>query len=100
MKNALEEVIDSLHDGLLTKSGARFCACEQCRDDAIAHALNKARPRYVGSATLGAAVTRVNLDSDQARAELSVLVLDAMRRVNENPRHGPDGFVPSGGGAT
>ncbi len=100
MKNALEEVIDSLHDGLRSRSGARFCSCSKCRDDVIAHALNKARPRYVGSATLGAAVTRVNLDTDQARAELSVLVLDAMRRVDENPRHGPEGFVPTGGGAT
>ena len=44
-------------------------------------AMNQAHPRYVVGDPLGAAVTRVALDRRQLRAELSVIVLDAMRRV-------------------
>jgi hypothetical protein len=99
MKNALEEVIGTLADQIRTKSGEEYCACTDCKDDVITATLNKARPRYVSGGTIGAAVTRVNLSSDQARAELAVLVLEAMKRVKVNPRHGPDGFVQPGGGA-
>ena len=100
MKNALEEVIGTLADQVRKTTGAEYCACADCKDDVITATLNKARPRYVSGGTIGAAVTRVNLSSDQARAEISVLVLEAMRRVKANPRHGPEGFVKPGGGAT
>jgi hypothetical protein len=99
MKNALEEFVGELYEQLLG-ARAEFCACEQCRDDALAHALNHARPRYLGGSRVGAAVTRVALTQAPARAELSVLVLDAMNRVRANPRHGPEGFLRPEGGAT
>lgn len=99
MKNALEEFVAELYAQLLV-AHADFCACAQCRDDALAHALNHARPRYLGGSRVGAAVTRVSLTQAPARAELSVLVLDAMQRVRANPRHGPDAFQrPEGNGA-
>jgi hypothetical protein len=41
-------------------------------------------------------VTRVALTRDQAQAEVAVLVLEAMRRVQRNPRHGPEAFVAQG----
>jgi hypothetical protein len=44
------------------------------------------------------AVTSVDLQRDQTRAELMVAVLDAMRRVTNNPRH-PAGGAKRGGGA-
>jgi competence protein ComFB len=93
MKNALEELVLEVYRQLRTKH-PEFCSCERCHDDVIAQALNKARPRYIGGSPIGAAVTRVSLASDQARAEVSVLVFDAMRRVNQNPRHGPADYVP------
>jgi hypothetical protein len=43
-------------------------------------------------------VTSVDLQRDQTRAELMVAVLDAMRRVANNPRH-PIGDAKRGGGA-
>ena len=97
MKNALEELVLDVYQQLM-KRHAEFCSCERCHDDVIAQALNKARPRYIGGSPLGAAVTRVSLSGDQARAEISVLVFEAMRRVNQNPRHGPDDYVPLGAG--
>jgi competence protein ComFB len=98
MKNALEETVNAVYGELLQKHAADFCSCAQCRDDVIVHALNHARPRYIGT-PIGAAVTRVNLSHNQARAEIAVLVYDAMKRVHANPRHGPGQSSTAGGGA-
>ena len=97
MKNVLEELVLEVYGQLRTRQ-SEFCSCLRCHDDVIAHALNKARPRYVGGSPIGAAVTRVSLAGDSARAEIAVLVFDAMRRVNQNPRHGPEDYVPLGVG--
>lgn len=86
MKNALEEIADEVFEQLRVRD-AGFCPCPQCRDDAITHALNKIRPRYISGSPLGSAVTRVSLAHHQARAEMMVVLLDAMRRVQEHPRH-------------
>jgi len=86
MTNALEEAIRATYDGLAA-SHAEFCACQQCKDDVLTLALNHARPRYVTSNTLGAALTRVALSQDAAKAELAVIVFGAMRKVAEDPRH-------------
>jgi hypothetical protein len=99
MRNALEEVVDEVYDQLL-RTHAEFCACSKCRDDALAHALNQARPKYLGGSVIGAAVTRAAITQGPAKAELSVLVFEAMRRVQANRRHGPEEFVSlDGGGA-
>jgi competence protein ComFB len=97
MQNVLEEVVASLVDELRAERRG-VCACAQCRDDTITLALNHVRPRYVsGSPAVGAAVTRVDLGRDQARAQLVVVVLDAIARVANNPRH-PLGAPPDRGG--
>ena len=96
MKNLLEESVVEVFSRLRDME-AGYCHCRQCRDDVILHALNKARPRYISGSPLGSAVTRVALTQEQARAEIAVLVLEAMRRVQRNPRHGPEGFVLPGG---
>lgn len=87
MKNALEGPLRSLYADL-RESNPQFCACPQCQDDVMALALNNTRPRYVsGNPPLGEVVTGVQLSHDQARAELTVLLYDAMRRVAASPRH-------------
>jgi competence protein ComFB len=86
MTNALEEAIRTTYNGLIA-SNASFCACQQCRDDVMTLALNHARPRYVTSNTLGAAVTRVALSQDASKAELAVIVYGAMKKIAEDPRH-------------
>jgi competence protein ComFB len=98
MKNVLEELVLEVYRQLKARH-PEFCTCERCQDDVTAQALNKARPRYIGGSPIGAAVTRVSLAGDQAKAEIAVLVFDAMRRVQQNPRHGPEDYVPLGGGA-
>lgn len=98
MQNVLEE---SVHEVFfrLRELEAGYCHCAKCQDDVITHALNHARPRYISGNGVGSAVTRVALTRDQAQAEVAVLVLEAMRRVQRNPRHGPEAFVTAQGGA-
>lgn len=102
MKNLLEGAVKEVYDELRSRGsplgGATFCACEHCEEDVMAFALNHLRPRYAGGTLEGVAVTSVDLQRDQTRAELMVAVLDAMRRVSNNPRH-PIGDVKRGGSA-
>jgi len=86
MLNALEEAVRETYDALRSADPS-FCGCQRCRDDVMTLVLNQARPRYVVGDPLGAAVTRVALERRQQRAELSVIVLDAMRRVAQAPHH-------------
>lgn len=89
MINALEEAVEQMYDSLLG-SDAKFCHCQRCRDDSIALALNHARPRYVTGTRMGNALTRVELSQESARAEIVVLVFNAMRQVAQAPRHDRD----------
>jgi competence protein ComFB len=89
MINALEQSVADVYASLL-ETHAEFCRCPRCHDDVIALALNHARPRYVTGTRMGNALTRVELSQDSARAEVTVLVFDAMRRVAESPRHDRD----------
>ena len=97
MKNLLEGAVKEVYDELRSHD-ATFCGCAHCEEDVLAFALNHLRPRYAGGTREGVAVTSVDLQRDQTRAELMVAVLDAMRRVSNNPRH-PVGDTKRGGGA-
>jgi competence protein ComFB len=85
--NALEEAVGQAYDELRPVH-PELCGCDRCRADVMTYALNQARPRYVVGDALGSAVTRVTLSRDQAKAELAVIVLDAMIRVARKPHHG------------
>ena len=97
MKNLLEGAVKEIYDDLRSRD-ATFCGCAQCEDDALSFALNHLRHRYAGGTREGVSVTSVDLQRDQTRAELMVAVLDAMRRVSNNPRH-PVGDAKRRGGA-
>lgn len=87
MKNALEGPLRSIYADL-RRTNPQFCSCAQCQDDVMTLALNNTKPRYVsGNPPLGEVVTGVQLSLDQAKAELTVLLFDAMRRVAASPRH-------------
>ncbi|HEX5177970.1 MAG TPA: late competence development ComFB family protein [Gemmatimonadaceae bacterium] len=86
MKNLLEGTVVALYDELRVQN-PELCDCDNCRTDVIAFALNAARPRYSGGTDVGQALISVDLQRDQTRAALAVIVLDAMQRVAANPRH-------------
>jgi competence protein ComFB len=91
MRSPLERAVRDVHANLAA-THTEFCACEQCADDVVALVMNQTRPRYTTTG-LGWAVEAADLDTDQVRAELSVLVFEAMHRVAEQPRHGPSEIV-------
>lgn len=91
MRSPLERAVRAVHASL-TERHTEFCACEQCADDVVAMVMNQIRPRYTTTG-LGYAVEAADLDTDQVRAQLSVLVFEAMNRVAEQPRHAPSETV-------
>jgi competence protein ComFB len=93
MRSPLERVVRDVHASL-TERHTEFCACEQCADDVVALVMNQTKPRYTTTG-LGWAVEAADLDTDQVRAQLSVLVFEAMHRVAEQPRHAPSEAVTS-----
>jgi competence protein ComFB len=64
-----------------------FCDCDMCRDDVLVYALNRLSPRYVTQRT-GEVLTQLSLGTDQPKADISVIILDALRRVHADPRSG------------
>ena len=88
MKNLLEDTVVGIYDDLVAKMPA-VCDCASCKEDALAYVLNKTRPRYSGGTDTGMALIALDLQKDQTRAQLAVVVLDAIKRVAANPRHPP-----------
>jgi competence protein ComFB len=85
MKNLVESVVREIH-GELKLQHRQFCTCAQCADDVVALVLNHSQPRYATTDT-GTALANLEMWADESRAELAVLVLDAMERVAREPRH-------------
>lgn len=92
MKNLLEDLVAREYQRLRP---ADFCRCAQCRDDVVVFALNRLPPRYV-AATEGEVIANVALHRDQPIADISVVLVEAFRRVAAAPRAGHAG-APSGG---
>ncbi len=92
MKNLLEELVAQEYERLRP---ADFCGCAQCRDDVVVFALNRLPPRYVAG-NEGEVIAHVALYRDQPIADVSMVLVEAFRRVASAPRPGHAG-VRSGG---
>jgi competence protein ComFB len=86
MRNITEEVVAREFERIQTTVES-FCGCEQCRDDVMVYALNRLKPHYVTSRE-GQVITNIELESEQERSEVSVVLMAGFRRVQGNPRHG------------
>lgn len=84
MKNLLENAIQEVFTGLVAREPS-FCGCPQCREDVLAYALNKLRPRYTTGGDLGVALAKLDLGTDGARATIAVTLMEGIRRVGGNP---------------
>ncbi|MFQ5703114.1 MAG: late competence development ComFB family protein [Gemmatimonadales bacterium] len=69
-----------------------FCTCSMCRDDVMVYALNRLPPRYVAQAT-GEVISNVVMGADQPKTDVSVLLLEGMRKVKARPREGHENQV-------
>lgn len=92
MKNVLEDLVVREYERLRPPG---FCGCQQCRDDVIVFALNRLPPRYV-AAWPGEVIAGVELQQDQGRADVSVALMEAFRRVASAPRPGHSSGKPGG----
>jgi competence protein ComFB len=91
MKNLLENALRESYADLRDRY-PEYCGCERCRADVMAYALNKIRPRYTGGGDLGVALANLDLQRDDARATIAVILLEGMRRVGINPHREQDGL--------
>jgi competence protein ComFB len=86
IKNLVEDHVTAAYATLRPHFPA-FCGCELCRDDVLTFALNRLPPRYV-SRREGSVVTEVDLEKEQSRAAIEVVVMEALRKVSVAPRCG------------
>ncbi|HYF40583.1 MAG TPA: late competence development ComFB family protein [Gemmatimonadales bacterium] len=86
IKNLVEDHVTSAYETLRPHFPA-FCGCDLCREDVLTFALNRIPPRYVSSRE-GSVVTEVNLEKEQSRAAIDVVVMEAMRKISVAPRCG------------
>ena len=86
IRNLVEEHVIAAYDSLRPHFPA-FCGCDTCRGDALVYALNRLPARYVASLE-GSVLTEINLDRNQVRAQIDVMMVEAIRRVALVPRCG------------
>lgn len=82
--NLVEEHVLEAYDGLKAHFPA-FCGCDTCRADVLVYALNRLPARYVASRE-GTVLTEINLDRNQVRTQIDVVLMEAFRRVAIAPR--------------
>ena len=86
MTNVVLDVVRREYDKLRPQF-PKFCGCDICRSDVLVYALNRLPPHYV-STPQGEVITELELQSDQERAKLDVVLLEGLRRVAMSPRCG------------
>lgn len=62
-----------------------FCGCDLCRADVLVYALNRLPARYVASRE-GTVITELDLDRQQTRARIDVVVMEGLRQVSARRR--------------
>jgi competence protein ComFB len=83
--NIVEKIVWDNIDVVL-KRNPEACGCDRCRADMAAYALNKIRPRYVVTEK-GAVMARALSLETGFQIELLVVLTEAMKMINANPRH-------------
>ncbi len=92
IKNLVEEHVLAAYD-VLKAHVPNFCGCPVCRGDVLVYALNRVPARYVATRE-GSVVTELNLEKDQTRALIDVMMLEGFRKVSMAPRCGRKPAVP------
>lgn len=85
LKNFMEDVVIQILDEILTEK-KDFCNCERCRLDIMAIALNHLPPKYTVTEE-GEVFTKIQLLSQQFRADAMVEIVKAIEIVSKNPHH-------------
>lgn len=86
INNLVESRVLATYDTLVPQF-PDFCGCEVCRGDVLVFALNRLQARYVAT-TEGLVMTELALDSEQARVNVDVMIMEGFRKVSMAPRCG------------
>ena len=86
MKNVTEYLVSRAY-GELAPSVAGICTCPICREDVLVYALNRLPPHFT-STLKGEVVSKLEMEAGQGSIDVTVVLLDAMRRVAAAPRCG------------
>lgn len=84
--NMMEQHVFSAFERL-RPSFPGFCSCDVCRGDVHIYALNRLPARYVNTLA-GGVMTSLTLEKDQTRAQIEVLVMEGLKKVDLSPRCG------------
>ncbi|MDZ4675604.1 MAG: late competence development ComFB family protein [Gemmatimonadota bacterium] len=84
IQNQVEHHVTQAYQAL-QQQVAGFCGCELCRADVLVYALNRLPARYVASRE-GTIITELDLDGNQMRARIEVVVLEGLRQVAAHRR--------------
>ena len=84
-KNISEDLIDIYLGSCLRSSDV--CTCDRCQADIRAYSLNAMPAHYVVT-DLGDAYVRLDAMSTQSQADIITIIMNAIKVVKENPRHG------------
>ncbi|MEO8201259.1 MAG: late competence development ComFB family protein [Gemmatimonadota bacterium] len=87
--NLVEARVLSAYDSLRPQF-PDFCGCDICRGDVLVFALNRLQARYVAT-NEGKVMTELNLDSEQSRVNIDVMIMEGLRKVSMAPRCGKAG---------
>jgi len=85
IKNYVEDAVIAVAREQTAKD-EHISHCERCFMDVVVYALNKLKPMYAVSDE-GYIFTEVKLDSTQMKAEITVAVLEGIKKVKEHPHH-------------
>lgn len=84
LKNVSEDLIEMYLDRCIEAS--EVCKCPRCKADIKAYALNNFQPKYVVT-DKGDILVRVEMLSNQFRADVITAIISGIRVVMERPRH-------------
>lgn len=85
LKNYMEIVVEDVLPKVLKQHELK-CDCEICIADIKAIALNNLKPMYIAS-DKGIVYTKLNELNNQFNADTVRNLMDAIKLVEENPRH-------------
>jgi hypothetical protein len=86
IKNLVEEHVFTAYEQLRSHF-PKFCGCAICKGDVLVYTLNRVPARYVNTLE-GTVVTEFNLERDQSRAVIDVMLMEALQKVSVAPRCG------------
>ena len=90
LKNYTEVAVTEVFEEVLAalrKKDPNICACDRCREDVMAVALNRLPPKYIAT-DKGEIFTKVNFDRVGGKAEIIASLIHGFELVGKHPRHG------------